>query len=196
MEEADSKHWKALLRTVRYVEQTKNYGLNLEPNLEKIEKNVLKVFSDSDYCVDKETRSSVTGYVIFLNGTPIAWRSKGQKNVTLSTTEAEYVALSEAARKTKFIQKVLKSLNFEVDLPIKMFVDNVGTIFLANNRNASDGTKHVDIRYHFVREMIDIGFIEIVFVPTDENIADIFTKNLDSKKFKNFQMKLNVLPND
>jgi hypothetical protein len=87
------------------------------------------VFSDSDYCVDKETRRSVTGYVIFLNGTPIAWRSKRQKNVTLLTTEAEYVALSEAARETKFIQQVLKSLNFEVELPIKMFVDNVGTIF-------------------------------------------------------------------
>jgi hypothetical protein len=174
----------------------KNYGLNLEPNLEKVEKNVLKVFSDPNYCVDKETRRSVTGYVIFLNGTPIAWRSKGQKNVTLLTTEAEYVALSEAARETKFIQQVLKSLNFEVELPIKMFVDNVGTIFLANNRNASDRTKHVDIRYHFVREMIDKGFIEIVFVPTDENIADIFTKNLDSKMFKNFQTKLNVLPND
>jgi hypothetical protein len=93
---------------------------------------------------------------------------KGTKNVTLSISEAEYVALSEAARETKFVHQVLKSLNFEVELPIKMFVYNVRAIFLANNWNASDRTKHVDIRYHFVREMIDNGFIELFLCQQQE----------------------------
>jgi hypothetical protein len=104
--------------------------------------------------------------------------------------------LSEAARQTMFVHQVLTSLNFEVELSIKMFVDNAGSNFLANNRNSSDRIQHVNIRFHFVHEMIDNGFIDIIFVPTDENIADIFTKNLDSKKFKNNQTILNVLLND
>jgi hypothetical protein len=99
--------------------------------------------------------------------------------VTLSTTEAEYVALSEAAREIKFVHQVLSSLEFAVELPIKINVDNVAAIFLSNNKNASDRTKHVDIRYHFMREMIDDGFVEVVLVSIDRNIADVLTKNLD-----------------
>jgi hypothetical protein len=78
--------------------------------------------------------------------------------VTLSTTESEYVAMSEAVRELKFTYQVLQALNVKVKLPIKVNVDNVGAIFLANNRNASKRTKHVDVRYHFVREMIDENF--------------------------------------
>jgi hypothetical protein len=92
---------------------------------------VLEVFSDSDYAVDNETRISVTGYVIFLDGSPVSWRSKGQKTLTLSTTEAEYVALSEAIRELKFIYQVLSIMEVKVELPIKVNVDNVGAIFLS-----------------------------------------------------------------
>jgi hypothetical protein len=89
----------------------------------------LEVFSDSDYAVDKETRRSATGYVVFVDGAPISWRSKGQKTVTLSTTEAEYVALSEATRELKFIYQVLSIMGLKVELPIRVNVDNVGAIF-------------------------------------------------------------------
>jgi hypothetical protein len=88
--------------------------------------------------VHKETRRSVTGYVIFMDGSPISWRSKGQKNVTLSTTEAEYVVLSEATRELKFIHQILMIMGVEVVLPIRVNVDNIGAIFLAKNRTASD----------------------------------------------------------
>jgi hypothetical protein len=97
MDRAGHNHWKALLRAIRYCEVTKDHVTQIF-NTEKEKRVKLEVYSDSDYAVDKETRKSVTGYVIFMDGSPISWRSKGQKNVTLSTTEAEYVALSEATR--------------------------------------------------------------------------------------------------
>jgi hypothetical protein len=117
---------------------------------------------------------------------------KRTKSVTLLTTEAEYVAMSEAVREVKFIYQVLQTMNIQVSLPIKVNVDNIGAIFLAENRNTSERTKHVDIRYHFVREMIDEIFLNVKFVPTDQNIADIFMKNLDDKKFEYFQKKLGI----
>ena len=73
-------------------------------------------------------------------------------------------------------------------------VDNIRAIFLANNKNASDRTKHVDVRYHFVREMIDNGFLKVTFVKSDANVADIFTKNLEAKKYELFQKMLQVHP--
>jgi hypothetical protein len=117
---------------------------------------------------------------------------KRTKSVTLLTTEAEYVSMSEAVREVKFIYQVLQTMNIQVSLPIKVNVDNIGAIFLAENRNTSERTKHVDIRYHFVREMIDEIFLNVKFVPTDQNIADIFMKNLDDKKFEYFQKKLGI----
>jgi len=98
--------------------------------------------------------------------------------VTLSSSEAEFVALSEAAKEIKFIVQVLLSIGIEVEMPIIVRVDNVGAIFMAENVSTSSRTKHVDVRYHFVREFIEDGFIKIVFVRTADNKADIFTKNV------------------
>ena len=85
----------------------------------------------------------------FMN-VPVCWRSKGKKSVTLSTTEAEYVACSEVIKEVLFILQLLKHLRVEVQLPIRLHVDNIGAIFLAENQNRSDRTKHVDTKYHFV----------------------------------------------
>jgi hypothetical protein len=128
MDRAGHNHWKSLLRAIRYCEVTKDHVIQIF-NTEKEKRVKLEVYCDSDYAVDKETRRSVTGYVIFMDGSPISWRSKGQKNVTLSTTEAEYVALSEATRELKFIHQILMMMGVEVVLPIRVNVDNIGAIF-------------------------------------------------------------------
>ena len=109
---------------------------------------------------------------------PIIWKSKGQKLVTLSSSEAEYVALSEAAKEIKFVYQLLFGMGMKVKLPIIVRVDNLGAVFMSENVSVSQRTKHVDIRYHFVQEFVLDGFINIVFVRTEENDADIFTKNL------------------
>ena len=98
-----------------------------------MKKWALKAQSDSDFASDKETRICVFGYIIYFCGIPIAWRTKGMKSVVLSTTEAENMALSEAVKEVKFIVQLLQTMNFEVEFPIPVHVDNVGVIWLSNN---------------------------------------------------------------
>ena len=149
-----------------------------------MKKWALKALSDSDFASDKETRISVFGYIIYFCGIPIAWRSKGMKSVVLSTAEVEYMALSEVVKELKFIVQLLQTMNIEVELPITVHVDNVGAIWLSNNRTTSDRTKHIDI---FTKED---GKIIIKFVKSEDNEADIFTKNTTNVSFQNHQKKL------
>jgi len=109
---------------------------------------------------------------------PIIWRSQAQCSVTLSSCEAEFVALSEAAKEIKFIVQVLLSIGIPVKLPVIVRIDNVGAIFLAENVTTSQQAKHIDIWYHFVREFVEDGFIKIIFVQMADNMVDIFTKNV------------------
>ena len=182
-------HLNEMYKVIRHVLSTKGYGLKFELRKDMI-KWALKALSDSDFPSDKETRISVFGYIIYFCGIPIAWRSKGMKSVVLSTTEAEYMALSEVVKELKFIVQFLQTMNIEVELPITVHVDNVGAIWLSNNRTTSDRTKHIDIRTSFVKEYQEDGKIIIKFVKSEENEADIFTKNTTNVIFSNHQKKL------
>ena len=155
-----------------------------------MKKWALNALSDSDFASDKETRRSVFGYIIYFCGIPIAWRSKGMKSVELSTTEVEYMALSEVVKELKFIVQLLQTMSIEVELPITVHVDNVGAIWLSNNRTTSDRTKHIDIRTSFVKEYQEDGKIIIKFVKSEDNEADIFTKNITNVIFQSHQKKL------
>ena len=182
-------HLKEMYKVIRHVLSTKGYGLQFDLRKDMI-KWALKALSDSDFASDKETRIIVFGYNIYFCGIPIAWRSKGMKSVVLSTTEAEYMALSEVVKELKFIVQILQTMNIEVELPITVHVDNVGAIWLSNNRTTSDRTKHIDIRTSFVKEYQEDGKIIINFVKSEENEADIFMKNTSNVIFHNHQRKL------
>ena len=145
--------------------------------MENIKKWALKALSDSDFASDKETRICISGYIIYFCGIPIASRSKRMKSVVVSTTEAEYMALSEVVKEMKFIVQLLQTMNNEVELPITVYVDNVGAIWLSKNRTVSDRTKHIDIRTSFVKVYQDEGEIITKFVKSEDNEAEIFTKN-------------------
>ena len=134
--------------------------------------------SDSEFGGDPKTRVSVSGWVIYFQGVAISWSSKAQRSVTLSSTEAEYMALSEVAKEIIFAKHVLDSMGIKVKLPIVINVDNTGAMFLGMNRMIGQRTKHIDIRAHFVREYIQDDILKLVFVRTKENSADIFTKNV------------------
>ena len=123
----------------------------------------LEALSDSDFANDKDTTYSVYGYIIYFCGVPVAWKSKSMKSVVLSTTEAEYVAVSEVVKEIKFLYQMLWSMEIKVPLPIKVQVDNVGAIWLTNNSSVSERTK---IKDHV---------IEINFVKTAESDSDIIT---------------------
>ena len=173
-------------------EQIQDFSSKIQKEFSvKIQHNLaLKALSDSYFASDKETRIRVFGYIIYFCGIPITWRSKGMKRVVLSTTEAEYMALSEAVKELKVIVQLLQTMNIEVELPITVYVDNVGAIWLSNNRTTSDRTKHIDIRTSFVKEYQEDGKIIIKFVKSEDNEADIFTKNTANVIFHNHQKKL------
>ena len=179
MDGATEVGFQELLRVIKYVLDTENYGLKLEPKKENDMWN-LEAFSDSDWAGDKQSRISICGYILYFCGVAIAWKSKGMKHVTLSSSEAELVALSECVKDVKFVMKILEDLGIKVQRPVTVRVDNVGAIFLAENATTSQRTRHIDIRYKWVSEFIENGEIEVIFVKTLENDADIFTKNTSS----------------
>ena len=190
MDKATEGHMKELCRMIKYALDTRHIGLKLKPEENDNKLWELKAYSDADFAVDKETRISVTGYVVYFMSVPVCWRSRGQKSVTLSTTEAEYVACSEVVKEVLFILQLLKHLQVELQLPIRVHVDNIGAIFLAENQNSSDRTKHVDTRYHFVRQYIKDGTVLIEFVRSHDNDSDIFTKNTTSEVHHRHSEKL------
>ena len=122
-----------MIRIIKFVLDTSDYGLRFQPQPSINNKWQLTIYTDSDYAGDKETRISVTGYILFFMGVPLTWKSKSQKSVTLSSSEAEYVALSEAAKEIKFICQLLQSIGIEIELPVMVRVDNVGAIFMSKN---------------------------------------------------------------
>ena len=126
------------------------------------------------------TRRSVSGYIIYVHGVPVQFRSKSQQSVTLSSTEAEWMALSEAVKDILFLKYLCESMGIRVERPITVRVDNMGAVFMSNNVTTSQRTKHIDIRSKFVREYVQDGIIIIKFVRSEDNDSDIMTKNLGS----------------
>jgi hypothetical protein len=180
MDKATPAAFKEMKRAMRFVANTKECGLRIEPDepsKDKFKWNMV-VYTDSDWTGDKEDRQSVSGYVVFLLGVPILWKSKSQKSVTLSSSEAEYSAMSKAVKDVQFIVMVLESLSIKVETPITVNFDTIG-----DNMSATSGTKHIDTRYHFVHEFVEEGFVKIVFVKTTENKSDMFTKNVSGEAY-------------
>lgn len=179
--------YKELLRTIKFVIDTKTKGLKIFPELEG-DIWILKLFSDSNFAGDKNTRKSVTGFILYLCNVPIAWKSKSQKCVSLSLTESKYYACSEAVKELLFVIQLLKEFNVKVKKPVIVKVDNIGAICLAETRGISDRTKHIDTRYHFLRNLLD-DVIKIEFVKSEDNDADTMTKNINERTYETHEGK-------
>ena len=173
--------FKEMKQVIKFVINTKHLSLKFEPKFQGKEEWNMVAYSDSDFAGNIENRQSIAGFVLYLNRAPISWKSKGMKLVTLSSSEAEFVSLSKTAKEVSFIYQVMMSMGIELKLPIVIRVDNIGAIFMSENVAISNRTKHVDVRYHFVREFVQDGFIKVIFVKSEENDADLFNKNLGSE---------------
>lgn len=184
MDGATPYAFKEMKRILKYLMDTKGRGLKFSPSDDGVKEWTMKVYTDSDWAGDRNNRHSVSGYVIQVNGVPILWKSRLQRVVSLSSSEAEYYALSEAAKKVKFFSQILMSLDIKVVLPIIVHVDNIGAIFMSENVSATNRTKHVDVRYHYVREFIMDGFLKVIFVKSADNKSDMFTKNVSGDIFE------------
>lgn len=172
--------YKEMLRVIKFVLDTKNLGLKICPifskdgNLEWI----LIAFTDADWAGDKDDRKSVMGFILFLNGCPIMWRSKQAQIVALSSAESEFIAVSECVKEIIFVVQILTSIGIPVKTPITVRVDNMGAIFMSENASSNQRTRHIHVRHRFVVELTEQKFIEVLFVSSSENLADGLTKNV------------------
>jgi hypothetical protein len=174
--------YKEMLRIIKYVKDTPDIGLRMEPQISD-EWNV-EVFTDSDWAGDKDSRKSVSGYIILLNNVPICWRSKSQAAISLSSSEAEMYALTEAVKEVPFIIQVLLFMNAKIKLPVQIRVDNMGAIYMSENSMPSARTRHADLRTKFTADLQEKGLIKIDFVKSEDNTSDIMTKNVTVELFE------------
>lgn len=180
-------HWKCAKRVLRYLQSTKSHSLIFSRNGNyKIEGYV-----DADWASNKIDRKSYTGYVFKLSGCAISWKSIKQRTVALSSTEAEYMALSEASKEAIHLRNLLSELTGKLSCII-VYNDNQSALKLATNPVFHNRSKHIDVRYHFIREIIHENLINVEYLPTDEMIADILTKGLGSIKHNKFVVGLGL----
>jgi len=173
---------KELLRCVKFVLGTKLKGLKLSPKMGPDGLWSLEVCSDSDWTGDPNDQKSVGCYIIFLDGVPIAWRSRSQKVVSLSNSEAEFYACAEAVREAPFGAQILLFLGIPEKAPVNVWIDNVGAIFMTKNRTSSSRTRHMDTRWWFGTQLQEEDkLIKVQFVRTKENISDLGTKNVNAE---------------
>ena len=174
------EHWEAVKRIFRYLKGTKDLKLVYGGEVKD-----LVGFVDADGA-SQDHRRAISGYVFMVDGGAVSWSSKKQELVTLSTTEAEYVAATHAAKEAVWLRRLIAEIFPTADAPTVLFGDNKSAIALAHGGQYHARTKHIDIRYHFIRYIIEAGSIKLIYYPTDEQTADTLTKALPSIKVKHF----------
>ncbi len=217
-----SKHSIAAKRSLRYLQKTIDVGIiyrgqenpAVDEALGKSNLTGITGFTDSDWAGDKDSRKSTSRYIFLLYGRAISWKSTKQNVVATSSTEAEYVACSEAAKEALWIRRLEAAIKgtalpiikdryqHETDVqdqvealritsprttiphgnPQIILADNQGAIKLSKNPQHHNRTKHINIKYHFVRDSCQKGLIELAYIPTSEIVADILTKALPKDK--------------
>jgi hypothetical protein len=142
-------------------------------------------YCNTDWAGDQETRRSTTGYCIFLADAIVSWSSRRQKVVALSSTEAEYIAMTEVAKQIEWLHNLFSEIGHEIKHPIPLNCDNQGAMFLASNPAQERRSKHIAIHYHYIRDaVLELKTLDLFYVPTVDQKADIFTKNVTFNMFR------------
>lgn len=171
-------HWAAAKRIMRYLRGTTETTLNYSRG----HGDTVIGYCDSNYGGDIGDRRSTTGYVFMIGGGAVSWCSKRQPTIATSTTEAEYMALSAAAKEAIWLSKITKELEFTHIKEVPIYCDNNGAINLSKNSMYHARSKHIDIQHHFVRETVKSGQISVKRVATTDMIADCLTKTVHRSK--------------
>ncbi|KAH9136422.1 hypothetical protein LEN26_006155 [Aphanomyces euteiches] len=153
---------------------------------------VLSAFSDADYATDSATRRSVTGHCTFIGANLVSWCSNSQRIVATSTTKAEYIALAQATREVLFQRSLHRQRGNRQNQATVLYGDNQPAIAVATNPVHHARTKHIDVRYHFIRERIQLQDIRLEYVASEDNVADAFTKPLHRSQFQHLRDRLGV----
>lgn len=182
-------HWKAVKRVYRYVKGTQTMGIQYGSSTEP----AITGFCDSDWAGCAESRKSTEAFVFMMTGGAISWRSKKQSIVALSSCEAEYISCCSAAKEAIWLSNVLSGmLGTKSPTPITILMDNQGSISLTQNMSVNARNKHIDIRYHFVRDAVSHKSIALSYIPTSDQVADVLTKALLRVLFEKFRALMGI----
>ncbi|GJV54631.1 putative RNA-directed DNA polymerase [Tanacetum coccineum] len=188
MEAPTEQHMAAMKRVLRYIKGTSSFGVCYKKN----GSDQLVAFSDSDYAGDYDNRRSTSGYVCFLSGAAVAWSSKRQPIVTLSTTEAEFVAATTCACQVIWLRRILRHIGLLQEESTIVVCDNMSTIRLSRNPVMHNRSKHIDVRYYFLRDLVIEGVIELKYCNTQAQIANLMTKPLKLDQFEKLRSRLGM----
>ena len=179
-------HWEAVKRIYRYLAGTRDLWLTYGET-----RRVLEGYADADGSMT-EDRRAITGYAFLIDGGAVSWSSKRQEIVSLSTTESEYVAATHGMKEAIWLRSLLSELFEPIKPPTTLFSDNQAAIALTRDHQYHSRTKHIDVRYHFIRWVIEQGSLRLIYCPTDDMVADTLTKALPSAKVKHFATGLGL----
>ena len=187
------EHWSSVKRILRYLKSTPDHGIIFGESRSQHCSDIMG-WSDSDWGTDKTDRKSRSGFIFELNGGPVSWQSRKQKTVALSTMEAEYIALSDTVSEAIWWQQFLREVGIRETskTPIKIHVDNQSCIAFATNAGSSGRAKHIDLRHHFVKDMVEENKVKLTHVNSEDNSSDIFTKPLPREQFERLRNKLHM----
>lgn len=182
-------HWKAAIYVLKYLKGCPSKGLffKRESSLP-----TMTGYSDSDWTTCKETRRSITDYCIFMGSSLVSWKTKKQKIVSRSSCEVEYRALAATVCELLWISYILRDLQVKLKIPVNRWCDNKSAIHITQNPVFHERTKHLDIDCHFVRDKYKDGFILPKYIPTKQQLADLFTKGLCGPQFQHLLSKMNL----
>jgi hypothetical protein len=184
------EHWQGFKYLLRYLKQIVNYGLCFGADCTE---HVLCGFSDSDFAGCKDSRKSTSAYYFTFAGSTISWKSQLQPIVVLSSTEAEVIATTEAIKEAIWLQGLMKELNV-ITSCASIFVDNQSAIYLCKDPILHDRSKHIDVKLHYIREILASGIVKLVKIATKFNPSDFGTKIVTAKKHSFYRQALQVLP--
>ena len=201
-------HWRAVMQILRYLRKTAHFALLFNGNMDSAASlspaagpaSPMSVFADANWGGCKDTSRSTTGWLIRLGRCPIDWRSQKQPVVSLSSCEAEYMAITDATQSAIWLHQLLGEIGFlawacpdATSPPVPLILsDNKSAIALAHNDGAHGYSKHIRIKYHFIRDQVEAKFVSLQWISTHEQVADIFTKALPTRIFAKFRDQLVV----
>jgi histone deacetylase 1/2 len=188
MHSPTDEHWNGVKRILRYLKGTLHFGLHIS-STSSFE---LHAYSDADWAGCPDDRRSTSGFCVFLGSNLLSWGSKKQSTVSRSTTEAEYRSMASACTELVWLKQLLQELHVPLRSNPILWCDNLGATFLASNPVFHARTNHIEIDFHFVREKVAKKELDVRFISSRDQLADLFTKSLSSARLDFLRSKLTL----
>lgn len=184
-----AEHLSAVKQILRYIASTRNFGCIFSSG-DTLE---LVGFSDADMAGDLDDRKSTTGSLFLIGNSPVTWQSQKQKVVALSSCESEYIAATTAACQAIWLRRLMGDLLAQKEEVVKIFIDNQSAIQLCRNPVFHDRSKHIETRFHFIRDCVEDGRVAVEHIGTAEQLANILTKSLGRTRFQELRTRIGVI---